>query len=186
MWEVYFVSVSRPCASLSCGKGGCQRQGTLSEASLFCISWTNKRKRAWCEVQLVCLPHIHKSLVPAPEMYKYSVWWHVLKTPSEPGVVAHAFNPSTQEAEAGGFLSSRPAWSTKWVPGQPGLHRETLSSKTKNQNPKPNQTKTKQKTNKQTNKQTNKTSQCLGGGDRRIRSSETPLDTEQVQEILPI
>jgi hypothetical protein len=25
----------------------------------------------------------------------------------------HAFNPSTQEAEAGGFLSSRPAWSTK-------------------------------------------------------------------------
>jgi hypothetical protein len=37
------------------------------------------------------------------------------------------FNPSTQEAEAGGFLSSRPAWSTKWVPGQPGLYRETLS-----------------------------------------------------------
>jgi hypothetical protein len=46
-------------------------------------------------------------------------------------VVAHAFNPSTWEAEAGGFLSSRPAWSTEWVPGQPGLHRETLSRKTK-------------------------------------------------------
>jgi hypothetical protein len=30
-----------------------------------------------------------------------------------PGVVAHTFNPSTQEAEAGGFLSSRPAWSTE-------------------------------------------------------------------------
>jgi hypothetical protein len=29
------------------------------------------------------------------------------------GVVAHAFNPSTHEAEAGGFLSSRPAWSTE-------------------------------------------------------------------------
>jgi hypothetical protein len=28
-------------------------------------------------------------------------------------VVAHAFNPSTWEAEAGEFLSSRPAWSTK-------------------------------------------------------------------------
>jgi hypothetical protein len=28
-------------------------------------------------------------------------------------VVAHAFNPSTREAEAGGFLSSRPAWSTE-------------------------------------------------------------------------
>jgi hypothetical protein len=46
-------------------------------------------------------------------------------------VVAHAFNPSTWEAEAGGFLSSRPAWSTEQVPGQPGLHRETLSRKTK-------------------------------------------------------
>jgi hypothetical protein len=44
-------------------------------------------------------------------------WW---RTPS-----------SSWEVEAGGFLSSRPAWSTKWVPGQPGLHRETLSQKTK-------------------------------------------------------
>jgi hypothetical protein len=49
----------------------------------------------------------------------------------EPGMVAQVFNPSTWEAEAGGFLSSRPAWSTKWVSGQPGLHRETLSRKTK-------------------------------------------------------
>ena len=48
-----------------------------------------------------------------------------------PGVVAQACNPSTQEAEAGGFQSSRPAWSTEWVPGQPGLHRETLSQKNK-------------------------------------------------------
>jgi hypothetical protein len=46
-------------------------------------------------------------------------------------VVAHAFNPSTWEAEAGGFLSSKPAWSTEGVPGQPGLHRETLSQKKK-------------------------------------------------------
>jgi hypothetical protein len=30
-----------------------------------------------------------------------------------PGVVGHAFNPSTWEAEAGGFLSLRPAWSTE-------------------------------------------------------------------------
>jgi major histocompatibility complex class I len=36
-----------------------------------------------------------------------------LKTILQPGVVAHTFNPSTQEAEAGGFLSSRPAWSTE-------------------------------------------------------------------------
>jgi hypothetical protein len=30
-----------------------------------------------------------------------------------PGVVAQTFNPIIREAEAGGFLSSRPAWSTK-------------------------------------------------------------------------
>jgi hypothetical protein len=37
------------------------------------------------------------------------------KTVAMPGVVAHAFNPSIREAEAeaGGFLSSRTAWSTK-------------------------------------------------------------------------
>jgi hypothetical protein len=48
-------------------------------------------------------------------------------------MVAHAFNPSTREAKAGGFLSSRPAWFTKSVPGQPGLYRETLSRKYKKQ-----------------------------------------------------
>jgi hypothetical protein len=47
----------------------------------------------------------------------------------KPGVVVYAFNHSTREAEAGGFLSSRPAWSTKWVQGQPGLYKETLSQK---------------------------------------------------------
>ena len=37
----------------------------------------------------------------------------MFKISREPGVVAHAFSPSTWEAEADGFLSSRPAWSTK-------------------------------------------------------------------------
>jgi hypothetical protein len=62
----------------------------------------------------------------------------------------HAFNPSTRGAEAGGFLSSRPAWSTKWVPGQPGLHRETLSWKNK-------KIKTKPKNPQNPNKSYNKT-----------------------------
>jgi hypothetical protein len=33
--------------------------------------------------------------------------------PPSRAVVAQAFNPSTWEAEAGRFLSSRPAWFTK-------------------------------------------------------------------------
>jgi len=54
--------------------------------------------------------------------------------------VVCAFNPSsTQEAEASGSLW---IWSTARVPGQPGLHGETLSQKSKIQNQtKPNQTK---------------------------------------------
>jgi hypothetical protein len=50
-------------------------------------------------------------------------------------VVAQAFSPSTWEAEAGEFLSLRPAWSTKWVPGQWGLHRNPVSkNQPKNKN----------------------------------------------------
>jgi hypothetical protein len=45
--------------------------------------------------------------------------------------VAQAFYPNTWEAEPGRFLSSRLACSTEWVPGQPGLHRETQSQKNK-------------------------------------------------------
>jgi hypothetical protein len=48
----------------------------------------------------------------------------------------HTFNPSTPESEAGGPLSSRPAWSTYQVPGQQRLHRKTLSKKKKKKNDK--------------------------------------------------
>ncbi|XP_052582302.1 uncharacterized protein LOC128102520 [Peromyscus californicus insignis] len=47
-------------------------------------------------------------------------------------MVMHAFSPGTQEAEAGGSLSLRPAYrSSEQIPGQQGLHRETLSQKNK-------------------------------------------------------
>jgi hypothetical protein len=48
-------------------------------------------------------------------MYKYRYNKNKIesKENNEPGMVAQAFNPSTREAEAGRFLSSRPAWFTK-------------------------------------------------------------------------
>ena len=49
-------------------------------------------------------------------------------------VVVHAFNPSTWEADAGRFLSSRPAWFTEWVPGQSGLHEKPRLEKKKQKN----------------------------------------------------
>jgi hypothetical protein len=49
------------------------------------------------------------------------------KQKSGQAMLVHAFNPSTWEAETDGSLSSRPVWSSEQVPGQPGLHRETLT-----------------------------------------------------------
>jgi hypothetical protein len=52
-------------------------------------------------------------------------------------VEAHAFNPSTQEAEAGGFLSSRPAWSRVSSRTVRAIQRNPVSkNKNKNKNKK--------------------------------------------------
>jgi hypothetical protein len=51
-------------------------------------------------------------------------------------VVAHAFNPSTWEAEAGGFLSSRPAWSTE----KPCLEKQNKTKQNKTKQNKQNKT----------------------------------------------
>lgn len=47
----------------------------------------------------------------------------------QPGAMARTFNSGTLEVEAGRSLDSRPLWSTEYVPGQLGLHGETLSQK---------------------------------------------------------
>jgi len=54
---------------------------------------------------------------------------HIFKGNPWLGMAAQTIDPSTQEAEAGRSVSLRPAWSTEQVPGQPGIHRETLSWK---------------------------------------------------------
>jgi hypothetical protein len=46
-------------------------------------------------------------------------------------VVAHAFNPGTWEAEAGGFLSSRPAWSTEFQDSQGYTEKPCLGKRKK-------------------------------------------------------
>jgi hypothetical protein len=50
-----------------------------------------------------------------------------------PGVVAHTFNPSTQEEEAGEYRipEFRPVWSTEKVSEPLGIQRETLSWRNK-------------------------------------------------------
>ena len=61
---------------------------------------------------------------PYPELFKSIL--------TMKGVVAHAFNHRTWKAKAGQIsVRSKSAWSTEWIPGQPGLHRETLSWKNK-------------------------------------------------------
>ena len=62
--------------------------------------------------------------------------------------MVHVFNRSIWEGEAGRFHSLQPAWSTEWIPGQPGLYNETLSQKKKK-----NQNKTKTQNKNQKTKQ---------------------------------
>jgi hypothetical protein len=52
-----------------------------------------------------------------------------IRIKSKPGVVAHTFNPSTQEAEAGGFLSSRPARATQRNPVSKNQNKKTNKKK---------------------------------------------------------
>jgi hypothetical protein len=59
------------------------------------------------------LPHLKLNFISRKPCVTYCKEINNLKRQKEPGVVAHIFNPSTWEAEAGGFLSSRPAWSTE-------------------------------------------------------------------------
>jgi hypothetical protein len=62
----------------------------------------------------------------------------------------------------------RPAWSTKWVPGQSGLNKETLSQQNKTKQSKAKQSKAKQSKAKQSKAKQSKAKQSkakrLGGG----------------------
>jgi hypothetical protein len=83
--------------------------------------------KADCRAAFQVLPSTHRlSLSALNQQNRTMIPW-VTSSRRGQAVVVHAFNPSTWEAKTGRFLSLRPAWSTEWGPGQPGLHRETLS-----------------------------------------------------------
>jgi hypothetical protein len=99
----------------------------------WCFSRIKTNRVACCTLKLKCHPWVCVFEYLDIPIWAGCVVWKIVG--SEPGMVVHAFNPSTREAkaeaEAGRSLNSRPAWSTEWVPGQPGPHRKTLSCKTK-------------------------------------------------------
>jgi hypothetical protein len=69
------------------------------------------------QITVSCCGQSEASLYPTPGVKQKHIpiifLYFLKKTKFEPGVVAHAFNHNTREAEAGGFLSWRPAWSTE-------------------------------------------------------------------------
>jgi hypothetical protein len=65
-----------------------------------------------CHIDYICKTSLHCEFFHAFEV-DYDVQRLYYIAYIQPGMVAHAFNPSTREAEAGRFLSSRPVWSTK-------------------------------------------------------------------------
>jgi hypothetical protein len=89
--------------------------------------------------------------------------WELVSKQKSQAVVAHAFNPSTWEAEPGGFLSSRPAWSTEWVPRKA---RDTQRNPVSQNKTKQNKTHTK--------KQKQQKEAAEAGGSRQLWSQPGP------------
>jgi hypothetical protein len=68
-------------------------------------------------VEVVTIPAVNRSPTTMRRFSSlkllsgFPLAWATKKDEFKPDVVAHTFNPSTWEAEAGEFLSLRPAWS---------------------------------------------------------------------------
>jgi hypothetical protein len=79
----------------------------MSTGAHACNPGTQKAETGGIEVQDHAAELYRKNLTQEKEKSATSEIRH------KPGVVAYTFNSSTREAEAGGFLSLRPTWSTK-------------------------------------------------------------------------
>jgi hypothetical protein len=77
----------------------------LTSELILCPGWT------WVCNPLVSTPEVLG--LQAEDTRHFLQEKRFLKLNVGRAVVAHTFNPTTWEAEAGGFLSSRPAWSTE-------------------------------------------------------------------------
>jgi hypothetical protein len=111
------------------------RSELLRKAVRECERGGSAGSTLWTQIKCVhppiCLQHrVASSEKKGPPNFQLLEWRRFLDQESKQR--ARPLIPALgREAEVGGFLSSRPAWSTKWVPGQPGMHRETLSWKKK-------------------------------------------------------
>jgi hypothetical protein len=78
----------------------------------------------------ICYVMARVDLLPEADMF-YTYFFLVKEMPGSGGARL-PLNPALgRQRQAGKFLSLRPAWSAEWVPGQQGLHWETLSRKKK-------------------------------------------------------
>jgi hypothetical protein len=93
-----------PYALLSGSYKNCREMPDFFKLQIITSSWS------WLNG---LLRSVNTSICFFPNFFPLKDRMNTLRSHSLPGVVAHAFNPSTREAEAGGFLSSRPAWSTE-------------------------------------------------------------------------
>jgi hypothetical protein len=92
---------------------------TMFLAALFIIlkSWKQPRcpsTEEWIQkMWYIYTMEYYSAITKKKDIMNFTIKWLQLENIILPGVMEHAFNPSTWEAEAGGFLSSRPAWFTE-------------------------------------------------------------------------
>jgi hypothetical protein len=84
---------------------------------VYICAWTYLHDKVVVEILLFSLLKSYKDIISLIKITRMqlevALKRYYLKINLLPGVLVHAFNPSTWEAEAGRFLSLRPAWSTE-------------------------------------------------------------------------
>ena len=91
----------------------------LNQSAIHCSNeWTSAWPKAR-ENGLLTSELVYQPVLERVTEALLGLWVVMGEIIAKPGIVAHTFNPSTAEAEAGGYL---------WVPGQPGLQTENQTN----------------------------------------------------------